>query len=112
MPCMEYEPVKLVKKDFRFTWDEEKAKINLQKHGVSFYAAAGVFFDDNAYIGFNSLDRRTGEERFDITGKSESETMFVVYVERVTTEYEDVFRIISARRANRKEMERYVDGAE
>lgn len=112
MPYVEHEPIKLVKNDLQFTWDDEKAKINFRKHGVSFYAAAGVFFDDNAFIEFNSLDRRTGEDRFDITGKSEGRTMFVVYVERITIEGEDVFRIISARIANRKEIEHYVDGAE
>jgi len=112
MPHIEHEPIKLVKKDFQFTWDEEKARINLKKHGISFYAAAGVFFDDDAFIEFNSLDRRTGEERFDITGTADGQIIFVVYVERVTVEDEDVFRIISARLADRKERKRYDDGAE
>ena len=38
--------------------------------------------------------------------------MFVVFVERITVSRREVIRIISARRANRKEMEQYVDGAE
>ena len=112
MPRVEHEPIKLIKGSLCFTWDDEKAKINIQKHGVSFYAAAGVFFDDNAFIGSNSYDSVTGEERFDITGKVEAETMFVVFVERITVSRREVIRIISARRANRKEMEQYVDGAE
>ena len=28
-----------------FEWDENKAKINIQKHGVTFEEAAEVFFD-------------------------------------------------------------------
>ena len=112
MPHIEHEPIKLVRKDFQFVWDDEKARINLQKHGISFYAATGVFFDDNAFIEFNSLDKRTGEERFDITGMAEGQMMFVVYVERITVEGEDVFRIISARLAGRKERHRYDDGTE
>ena len=43
MPRVEHEPVKLIKGSLCFTWDDEKAKVNIQKHGVSFYAAAGVF---------------------------------------------------------------------
>ena len=37
--------------------------------------------------------------------------LFVVYVERITTDDDDIIRIISARRAVRKEIKRYVNGA-
>lgn len=35
--------------DLSFEWDEEKALINIKKHGVSFETAAKVFFGQSAY---------------------------------------------------------------
>jgi len=34
-------------KSLRFTWDPDKAKENLRKHGVSFTEAQSVFYDEN-----------------------------------------------------------------
>jgi uncharacterized DUF497 family protein len=38
----------------RFEWDEAKAAINLNIHGVSFDEASEVFFDPNAIEGYDS----------------------------------------------------------
>ncbi|MBR0035990.1 MAG: BrnT family toxin [Synergistaceae bacterium] len=62
-----------------------------------------------AIFDFNSVDEYTGEERFDVIGFFEGGIMFVVYVERITVEDNDINRIISARFADRKEKRRYVD---
>lgn len=96
-----------------FTWDDEKEKINIKKHGINFSSAAAVFFDDDAIVETNYVDDYTGEERFDVIGLAAGHLMFVVYVERqhINEDSEDViFRIISARKANKREEKRYAYG--
>lgn len=88
-----------------FVWDPEKAKSNMEKHAVSFKMAAEVFFDERSFI---STDPFEEEERLRMIGRTEDGTMilFVVYVERLHDEV-FVYRIISARKATRKEREQY-----
>ena len=61
----------------------------VNKHGIDFASAAGVFADTDAIIELNSFDEYTSEERFDIIGLVLGHLMFVVYVERLskTPEY-------------------------
>jgi uncharacterized DUF497 family protein len=93
--------VKLKIKDFSFTWDDEKAELNLLKHKVSFKLGAEIFFDGNA---LESSDIRLGENRYRLLGMTFSSLLLVViFVERITLDGEDVFRIISARRATKEE---------
>lgn len=83
-----------------YEWDSNKAKANLRKHGVDFADAATVFIDDLALtIPDDTLD----EERFVSIGKDElGRVLVVVYAWRG----EDI-RIISARKANRRERKQY-----
>ncbi len=76
--------------------------------GVDFRVAARVFLDCDALLEFNSVDDLTGEERWNAIGIFEAGIMFVVYVERITLDDNDVIRIISARYAEREEKKRYV----
>jgi uncharacterized DUF497 family protein len=93
--------IKLKIKDFSFTWDDEKAESNLQKHKVSFKLGAEIFFDENA---LESSDIRFGENRYRLLGMTFSSLLLViVFVERITLNGEDIFRIISARRATKEE---------
>ena len=92
-----------------FTWDDEKERINIRKHGLDFTAAASVFLDEYVTYGYNSVDELTGEERLNVTGWLAGKVMFVVYVERVTINGNDIIRIISAREATRKEKMRYAN---
>lgn len=85
----------------RFEWDDEKALINLEKHGVSFGEATEVFYDPNALEGYDA-EHSIGETRFFIIGLSSRRLLYVVYAEREG----DVVRIISARKAVTKEQER------
>ena len=62
------------------------------------------------FIEHNSTDEFTGEERMSIIGMLSRVVMFVVYVERVTVDDDDIIKIISARLAERKERKRYVNG--
>ena len=59
---------------------------------------------------YNSVDKYTGEERWNAIGAFEAGILFVVYVERITIDDNDIIRIISARRAERDEKRRYVYG--
>ena len=86
-----------------FEWDSRKAKANLRKHGVSFDEACTVFDSPLARI-FPDEDHSNGEEREIIVGYSILDRLLLVsFVERST----DRVRIISARKATRKEQEDY-----
>jgi uncharacterized protein len=93
----------------RFEWDENKNRANQRKHGVSFEAAAQVFFDP---LHVSIQDRvEGGEQRWRTCGMAGGFALLVVA--HATTEDDDdgqtveVIRIISARRADRREKRRY-----
>ncbi len=81
-----------------FEWDPKKSELNLKKHGVSFHEAANVFGDPYA-ITFPDPDHSEGEDRFLTFGYSAKNHLLVV----VHTERQGKIRIISARRATRRE---------
>ena len=87
----------------RFEWDPRKAKSNAQKHGVSFEEARSVFYDEQALL-FEDPRPLHEEERFVLLGLSGSVRLLVV-VHAVRDA--DVIRIISARKATRKEIRQY-----
>ena len=91
-----------------FIWDDMKAKKNFRKHGVTFELAAEIFSDDNAVRIYDDL-HSNDEDRYQIIGTTEGEfrVLFAVYVERTYEDNVELYRIISARDANRKEMEIY-----
>jgi uncharacterized DUF497 family protein len=85
-----------------FEWDPAKAARNLAKHGVSFDEASTVFGDPLA--GTIVDPRHSGEEpRFITIGLSTRQRLIVV----AHAEREDRIRIISARRATRRERRSY-----
>ena len=53
----------------KFEWDPNKASINLEKHGVSFYEAATIFGDQFSITIFDSK-HSLDEERFVTIGMS------------------------------------------
>ena len=79
------------------------------KHGVSFEAAAHAFLDLRSFL---VDDPHSDGDRLRLIGYSEatSTILFVVHVERTTDDNAVVFRIISARRATKKERELYDEG--
>ena len=87
-----------------FEWDDAKNKINLKKHGVSFEEAQTVFFDDNA-IEFDDPDHFLDEERYLLLGFSQSLKILVVC--HCYRDSESLIRIISARKATKKEQKAY-----
>ena len=87
----------------RFQYDPDKAATNLRKHRVSFADAEGVFGDPLA-LTIEDPDAE-GEQRFVAIGQgSAGELLVVVYSVR-----DDECRLISARRATRKERKRYAN---
>jgi uncharacterized DUF497 family protein len=85
-----------------FEWNNEKARTNASKHGVSFDEAKTVF-DDPLYVEFFDPDHSDNEERYIIVGQSNQNRLLVVsYLERGQT-----IRLISARDATRREREAY-----
>ena len=88
-----------------FEWDGRKAKANVAKHGVSFEEAATVFADPLS-LTIPDPDHSQVEERFIILGKSHTGKLLVV----VHTERGDNLRIISARRASRRERKNHEEG--
>ena len=91
-------------RDERFVWDDEKYAINLNKHGVSFREASSVFDDCNA-VYFDDEQHSQDEERFIVIGYSESARLLMVC--HCYRNGDSLIRIISARKANKKEMEQY-----
>jgi uncharacterized protein len=85
-----------------FDWDEEKAKNNLIKHGVSFDEATSVF-DDPLFLTFADPEHSYQEQRFIIMGESATGQLLVVSY----TDRKDIIRLISARPVTRKERKAY-----
>ena len=85
-----------------FEWDERKAKANLAKHGVSFEEAATVFGDPLS-LTIPDPAHSEVEDRSIVLGQSHQRKLLVV----VHTERGDNIRIISARRASRRERRSY-----
>lgn len=87
----------------RFEWDERKAAQNTAKHGVPFDYAARVFLDPHRLDSEDTrLDYR--EERRITVGQIEWNVYAVAYTMRG-----DITRLISARKANRRERRRYYE---
>jgi len=92
-------------KSISFEWDEKKSKANLKKHKVSFDEAQTVFFDSDARMIFDP-DHSSSEDRFILLGMSA--LLRVLVVCHCCRENDGtVIRIISARKANRKEQKQY-----
>ena len=81
-------------------WDDNKNRINIQKHGISFETAALVFADEERieyYDKLHSLD----EDRYVVLGCVQG-ILYVVYTMR-----DEAARLISARMATPTERKIY-----
>ena len=87
----------------KFEWDENKNISNQKKHGISFEDAKTVFVDELARLIFDP-DSSEGEERFILMGvNSKSKLLTVCHCEQGS----NTIRIISARKADKKERKQY-----
>jgi uncharacterized DUF497 family protein len=89
----------------KFEWSENKAAINLSKHGVSFEEAKKVF-DDPLYVDFYDPDPSEDKKQYLIGGESNRGRLLIVSY----TERGDSIRLISAREVTRTEREAYEEG--
>jgi len=91
-----------------FEWNRAKDLANQKKHGVSFAEAKSVFFDEYA-VQFYDEEHSEEEDRFIMLGMSnESRVLVVCHCERNEG---NTIRIISARKATKKERSFYPKGA-
>jgi uncharacterized DUF497 family protein len=86
----------------RFEWDETKAAVNLEKHGIDFVEAQTIFSDPQSLTIYD--ETHSGEEdRFiDIGYSVFGRLLVVVYTERI-----ERIRVISCRLATSNEQEAY-----
>jgi hypothetical protein len=89
--------------NIKFIWDENKNRINKEKHKLSFEEAKTVFYDNGAIV-FDDPDHSEDENRFLILGFSKTAKLCIV--SHCYRENDEVIRIISAREATKSE-ERY-----
>ncbi len=99
----------------KFEWDENKNTLNQQKHGISFEQALEVF-DDPQQISILDYRFNYREERWITLGATKGATtkgatkkieILVVANLFFTDSGSEIVRIISARRANKKEIKQY-----
>ena len=88
-----------------FEWDEAKAISNERKHGISFEYAVHVFEDPFALVERDRIEG--GEYRWQTLGLVEGVILLLVAHTVQDDDEDEIVRIISARRATRKERTRY-----
>lgn len=86
----------------KFEWDEHKRRINYQKHGLDFRDAHLAFTDD-AFVIEDPHDDYD-ETRYILQGMLEQFIVIIVF----TVRNEEIIRLISMRKANKREQESYV----
>jgi uncharacterized protein len=88
-----------------FEWDEAKSETCFIQRGFDFAYAIRAFFDPNRVV---CTDTRWnyGEDRYQLLGSIGTRVFFLVY-----TLHGETIRIISARKANLREVQRYENAA-
>ena len=84
-----------------FEWDEQKAERNQAKHSISFQFATRAFDDENRLTVIDNR-RNYGEIRYITIAKIDNRLYVVAFTFRSS-----IIRLISARKANNKEVKRY-----
>ncbi len=90
-----------------FEWDPNKAKENLETHGISCDEASTAFQDTLSLAIYDPLHSEE-EDRFVLIGSSHRNRLLVI----VHMDRGDKIRLISARKASQKEREQYEENAE
>jgi uncharacterized DUF497 family protein len=85
-----------------YDWDPAKAAANVKKHRVTFEEAASVFLDPSALTFWDPDHSREEDREITIGRSSRQRVLFVAHAAR-----EGRIRIISARRATRRERRQY-----
>ncbi len=88
--------------DFEFEWDEEKNEQNIRDHGIDFNDAKEIF--DGPTIESLDADHSVEEDRYTAYGMATDRVLRVTYTMRG-----EVYRLISARKADRNDTRRYYE---
>ena len=92
---------------YQFEWDPRKARQNLKRHGVAFDRAATIFLDRSALSEFDEAHSET-EERWITLGLDNTGVVLVVcHTFRDENESSARLRLISARKATKREEAEY-----
>jgi hypothetical protein len=89
-----------------FEWDSNKNKSNIKKHGISFEEARSVFLDENA-IEYYDIEHSMHEDRYLMLGLSNNARILLVSYAVQKIHGDITIRIISARKATKKERINY-----
>ncbi len=90
----------------KFEWDKKKENTNIKKHGITFEQASYVFADPFALNRYDD-EHSDDENRWVLLGKSLDQTILLVVHTFRDKEGKEFARIISARRATKKEEKSY-----
>ncbi len=85
----------------KFEWDENKNQINIRKHGIDFNDTTDIF--NHPMLTLEDTRAAYGEVRWVAIGWLKALVGVVVYTEQIG----DTIRIISARKATKREVRRY-----
>ncbi len=96
--------------NYNFEWDVNKAKSNITKHKVSFEDSASVFRDKNMISVFDDEHSESEDRRVTIGMDLHTKTLVVVHTYISVDNNNCNIRIISARRATKKEQQIYLEG--
>jgi uncharacterized protein len=92
---------------YNFEWDFEKARINLEKHKISFERSSTIFQDPRPLSIFDD-EHSKDEDRWNTLGIDEKGRLPVVtHTFKEITNENILFKIISARGATKKEIQQY-----
>ncbi|MDH4377303.1 MAG: BrnT family toxin [Ramlibacter sp.] len=84
-----------------FEWDEAKSEACFRERGFDFAYALRAFLDRDRLVQ-QDVRRSYGEDRYQVTGKIEGRLFVLVYTPR-----QGAIRIVSARKANQREVKQY-----
>jgi len=93
----------------RYSWDHDKERRNLAKHGLDFSFAEHVFADPHLAIVFDRIE--DGEERWHAVGRVGEHRILVVVHTYPDPSDEEAIRVIGVREATRIERTRYEEEA-
>ena len=88
----------------KFAWNRVKALMNFAKHGISFELATTAFDDPDSF-GADDIEHSFHEKRYWFIGKANGDNLIVVIFTLRSSN--QICRLISARRANRRERRLY-----
>jgi len=88
----------------KFEWDRQKAKSNVVKHGITFEEASKLFLGRADFVEIFDESHSCDEDRFIAIGPIAKGIVVVVYIEKSL----ELIRIISARKATRREVDLFI----